>query len=166
MSAPPPSTVTVPEEQQPLFQYEELSQSFFSRWPALSLTAYLKGILGVWLGALVLVGPIAAGSFSPERDPLAWLGVATVGCNGILGLVLLRLYLGWRYVQRRLVEPEVLYEESGWYDGATCPKSPEELVQHTLIVEHQIKPIVQRLHRTFGIMAAVSGAAMLLWLWH
>ncbi len=162
---PPPSTVTVPEEQQPLFQYQELSESFFSRWPTLPLGSYLKGIVGIWLGAMILVGPIAAGSFSPWRDPLPWIGVATVGCNGMLGLVVLRLYLGWRYVQRRLQQPDVLYEESGWYDGATCPKSPEEVLQHNLIVEHQIRPILQRIHRTFLGLGVVSGVAMLLWLW-
>lgn len=163
MSVPPPSTLTVPQDQQPLHQYEELSESFFAGWPAKTLSSYLKGILGIWLGALFLVGPIAAGSYGPLRDPTPWLGAATVGANVILGFVLLRLYLGWRYVQRRLLQPDVLYEESGWYDGATCPKSPEEIVQHQLIVDHQITPILRRIHRTYLIMAAVTGVAILLW---
>lgn len=165
MTPPALSDPAIPKEQQPLNQYQELANSFFSRWPTLELKAYLKGIFGIWLGTWVITATVASGSFPPAQAPGHWLISAGLGSNLLLGLVLLRLYLGWLYVRGRLLNPEVLYEESGWYDGAVSTKSEAELIQHRLIVQHQIRPILQRLHRTFLWILGITGTALVLWPW-
>lgn len=165
MTKPAITDPAIPKEQQPLNQYQELADSFFSRWPAQDLRSYLKGIAAVWSGTLLITATIASSSFPPDRELGHWLISAGVGSNLLLTLILIRLYLGWLYVRARLLNPEVLYEESGWYDGAVSAKSQEELLQHQLIVQHQIKPILRRLHRTFLWILSLSGTALLLWPW-
>ncbi len=165
MTPPALSDPAIPKEQQPLNQYQELADSFFSRWPTLSLRGYLKGIFGIWLGTGVITATIASGSFSPGQELSHWLVSTVLGSNLLLSLVLIRLYLGWLYVRGRLLNPEVLYEESGWYDGAVSTKSQEELAQHHLIVQHQIRPILRRLHRTFLWILGISGLCLALWPW-
>jgi len=69
-------------------------------------------------------------------------------------------------VRRRLVQPRIPYEESGWYDGAMYVKSEEELAQHRLIVRYQVEPVLQRLRRSLWGVVGLSALTALLWpLW-
>ena len=78
-------------------------------------------------------------------------------------LALVRLYLGWSYVCDRLTSPTIFYEESGWYDGQTWTKPPEVLTRERLIVTYQVQPILQRLQRTFGLLALLLLAGTIAW---
>ncbi len=160
---PTTSTEVIPPEQQPLNQYQELNQSFFSGWPTLPLPNYLKGMARVWLVTLLLTAPISAASFPPQAEGIHW-GIATVlGSNGLLTLVIVRLYLGWHYVRQRLFRADVAYEESGWYDVTIATKSSEELAQHQLIARYQVDPVLQRIQRTLGWMVLISLGIGLMW---
>jgi hypothetical protein len=160
----PSTTSVIPPDQQPLKEYQQLRNSWFYRWPTLTLAAYLKGILAVWLGSWVLTGPVAASSFLLPQQWSLWGIVAGLAANFLLGLVLLRLYLGWIYVKQRLLSAEVVYEETGWYDIAVSAKSEGEVNQHRLIVQYQISPLLERIQRTFVWLAGGSfGAGLLGW---
>ncbi len=161
----PTSTQVIPHEQQPLTQYQELRRSFFSGWPAQSLGIYLKGFAKVWIPLFLLTAPIAAGSFSWRQDPGHWLATTILAANGLVSLVIVRLYLGWQYVQDRLRQEQVAYEESGWYDIAIAAKTPEELTQHRLIVQVEIAPIMQRIRRTLGWLVLTCVMLGLTWQW-
>ena len=55
----------------------------------------------------------------------------------------------------------MFYEESGWYDGQTWLKTPEFVVQDRLILNHQVRPLLDRLRRTFyglGTILAIGGS--------
>lgn len=72
-----------------------------------------------------------------------------------MGLLLLRLYLGWFYVRNRLTQETIVYEESGWYDGQIWTKSPEILARDRLIATYEIQPILKRLQQT-GLVLAIA----------
>ena len=59
----------VPEEQQPVNEYEQLKESWFFRWATLDVAPYTKKIVWLWLWTWLIVGPIAAASFPLKKAP-------------------------------------------------------------------------------------------------
>lgn len=153
----------VPPEQRPLNEYQALKESWFFGWVTLTRWQYITKLIWVWAGAWVVTGPVAAASFAPMKYPGYFLLSSAAGAGFLLGLAVLRLYLGWYYVRDRLYNQIIVYEESGWYDGQSWTKPPEILTQDRLIVTHQIKPIFQRLHRTWAIIGIFILAGTLSW---
>lgn len=148
----PVSVCPVPEEQQPLNEYTNLVESWFYRWATLKLSSYITPILWLWVISWLIAGPIAAYSFSPQKHLVQFMLCGIAGANGLVGLPLLLLYFGWRYVGDRLSRETVSYEESGWYDGQTWQKPSELITRDRLIVTYQIRPWLVRLQRTFILL--------------
>ncbi|NEQ26577.1 MAG: CGLD27 family protein, partial [Microcoleus sp. SIO2G3] len=96
-----------------------------------------------------------ASSFPFAKHPLQFLLSAAIGASILPTLALLRLYLGWIYVRDRLIQENIFYEESGWYDGQTWTKPAEVLQRDRLIVTYEIQPLLIRLKRTFGFLAVL-----------
>ncbi|MGK7876288.1 MAG: CGLD27 family protein [Xenococcaceae cyanobacterium] len=155
----------VPIEQQPINEYEQLKDSWFFRWATFEQLGYLRKLAWVWVWGWIIVGPIAAASFPPQKAPVLFGLSGAVGAGWLMALVLLRLYLGWSYVGDRLKAEKVFYEESGWYDGQVWQKPPEILTRDRLIVSYQVEPILERLKRTSAILAVLVGSGSLIWLW-
>ncbi|WP_448380284.1 CGLD27 family protein [Gloeomargarita sp.] len=159
------SPCPVPTEQQPLHEYQALRDSWFYRWPTLEGWAYgwrLGGVAG--LGALIAL-PVAAASFDPQTQPLAFILAAVAGTGVLPGWLLLHLYLGWRYVRQRLASRVIVYEESGWYDGRTWEKPPTVLLQEQLVSAYQVEPLLQRLRRSLvGLGMLYAAVGVLGWL--
>ncbi len=153
----------VPEEQQPANEYEELKESWFFRWAILAKGGYWRKLAWVWGLSWTIIGPIAAASFPLQKQPLLFMISGVLGTSLILGLVIIRLYLGWFYIGDRLKSDKVFYEESGWYDGQTWQKTPEVLTRDRLIFNYQVQPILQRLQQTALLLASVIGISGLLW---
>jgi hypothetical protein len=55
-------------------------------------------------------------------------------------------------VGNRLQLRDLPYEESGWYDGQIWTKPDDVFNRDRLIVDYQVKPILTRLRKTFGII--------------
>ncbi len=157
------SICPVPEEQQPINEYQELQESWFFRWVTLDLTSYITKLLCVWGLSWFVWAPVAAVSFAPKKYLVQFILCASAGSGVFLVLTLLRLYLGWSYVRNRLLKETIFYEESGWYDGQTWTKTPEIFTRDRLIVSYQIQPILQRLKRTFGILVLLVVGGGLIW---
>ncbi len=157
------SPCQVPPEQLPINEYQELSTSWFFRWGTLNLTGYLRTIVWVWGLGWIVAGPIAAASFAPGKYPLQFVLVGSAGASLLLALTLVRLYLGWFYIQSRLLSTTVFYEETGWYDGQIWPKPAEVLTQDHLVSTYQVRPILQRLRYTLGLLALVAIGGSVLW---
>jgi hypothetical protein len=164
MREPPVEFCPVPNEQQPLNEYEQLKESCCFRWVTLEQGQYWRKLSWLWLAGWLAISPIAAASFPLQRYPVRFGLSSTLGATLFLALVLLRLYLGWYYISDRLKSDKVFYEESGWYDGQIWQKPPSVLTRDRLIVSYQVLPILQRLQRTALILAAVVGSLSLLWL--
>lgn len=159
-----PSCCPVPEEQQPLHEYEQLKQSTLFSWTVLETPAYVRKLMWVWLWGWVISGPISAASFPPTQFPVQFFLTGTAGALLLVVMLLLRLYLGWSYVGDRLKQEQIAYEESGWYDGQRWQKPPEILARDRLIATYQIQPLLERLQRTFAAIAALIGLGSLAWL--
>jgi hypothetical protein len=160
------SSVTVcpvPDEQQPLNEYEQLKSSWLFRESSLSWREYLTKIAWIWGLSWLVAGPVAAASFPLHKYIAQFILTGMAGASiGVL-LVLLRLYLGWMYVRDRLVSPTVFYEESGWYDGQTWTKPVEVLTRDRLIVSYQIQPILLRLQLSFAGLGVLFLVGVLVW---
>lgn len=159
------SPCPVPTEQQPLNEYEALRDSWFYRWPALAWGDYGQRLgWAAGVGAVVAL-PVAAASFDPHTQPWGFTLAALAGVGVLPGLLLLQLYLGWRYVRQRLASRVIVYEESGWYDGQTWEKPPTTLLQEQLVSVHQVEPLLRRLRRSLaGFGVWYVAVALLGWL--
>lgn len=157
------SACPVPSEQQPINEYQTLSESWFFRWGNLDLSRYLLKLAWTWGLGWLISGPVAASSFPIAKHPLEFCIWGGAGASVLLTLVLLRLYLGWTYVCDRLSSPAIFYEESGWYDGQVWTKPPEVLTKERLIATYQIQPILKRLQWTFAGLAICFVVGGLVW---
>ncbi|MBD2100515.1 CGLD27 family protein [Leptolyngbya sp. FACHB-261] len=153
----------VPLEQRPLNEYEELRESWFFSWATLDIPTFVKRLAVVWLVGWSVSAPVAAYSFSPSRATLQFLLFAAAGASLPLGLVLLRLYLGWNYIRSRLLNATIPYEESGWYDGQYWTKPTEELTKDRLVFTYQVQPLLRRLERTFMVLGVLLVLGVLAW---
>lgn len=155
----------VPPEQQPLQEYEAIKTAWLFSWPVQSVLFYCRKLtwVGFWSG--LVLAPLVAASFPLGKASLPFACFTLVAALAMVALLVLRLYLGWRYVRDRLYRETVNYEESGWYDGQTWTKPTEVLARDRLVVTYQVQPILQRLLRTLGICALLMTASSLVgWL--
>ncbi|MBE9188590.1 CGLD27 family protein [Microcoleus sp. LEGE 07076] len=157
------SICPVPQEQRPVNEYQELTESWFFSWVTLDWPEYLAKLAWVLGWSCLVSGPIAASSFAPLKYPVQFALCTAAGAGFILGLALLRLYLGWFYVRSRLANSTVVYEESGWYDCQSWSKTPEILAQDQLIVNYELEPILRRLRQTFYGLTVLLVAGGLIW---
>jgi hypothetical protein len=153
----------VPIEQQPINEYEQLKDSWFFSWATLTLPKYVKKLVLLALIGLIGASPIAAYSFPITKKPLLFTLASGLGGFFILAIVLVQLYLGWRYVCDRLQQDVIFYEESGWYDGQSWAKTKEILERDRLVVSYQVKPILNRLKQTILVLLGLVSTDFVLW---
>jgi len=153
----------IPDDQQPLNQFQELQTSGFFMWPTLSGWAFWKGILKVWLPVVGVAGGLTATTLSLPQEWLSLGIISTCFAHGAVALVLVRLYLGWLHIEQRLRSPKVVYEESGWYDGTIYEKTIFELTQERLVAQHQVTPVVQRLGRYLLTLVLLIMVELAVW---
>ncbi|BAW95987.1 hypothetical protein NIES970_09060 [[Synechococcus] sp. NIES-970] len=148
----------VPEEQQPLNEYDQLKESWFFSWGSTEMITYIRKVIWVWFWATLIFTPIAWASFPFDRYPVKLVLSANLGGMFLLSLILIRLYLGWRYIRDRLQTENLTYEESGWYDGQIWQKPEAVLQRDRLIVSYQVAPILSRIQQTGLIVVAISSS--------
>jgi polyferredoxin len=145
----------VPREQRPLEQYKELQASWFFVWPHNGVRGLATPLIRAWLIVLPLTMLVASGSV-PLRHNLPQLVVAGAVAGLVVPMLLLvRQWLGWTTLQRRLMATAVEYEESGWYDGQVWEKPVEWRQQDLLVANHEVKPVLWRLQQAMAITAAL-----------
>jgi hypothetical protein len=145
----------VPPAQRPLQQYEELRDSWFFAWPSRGNGGLAKALLGCWLLALPPSLLVASGSWVLRYRPMELALAAAVAATLLPVLLLVRQWLGWRSIHRRLVSEKVEYEESGWYDGQVWEKPLSWRQQDLLVAQHQVRPVLSRLERALAISAGL-----------
>ena len=150
------STCPVPPDQRPLNEFQALQESWFFGWSKAENSKFWRLILIFWALPWLITGPVAASSFPWDDYPLVWSLTAAAGANIGVSLIVLRLYLGWGYVGKRLWRETVIYEETGWYDCQAWSKPPEELAKDRLIVIYQVNPILKRLGRLLLGLVAIT----------
>jgi hypothetical protein len=157
------SRCPVPIEQQPINEYQDVRESWFYSWAGRDLAGFLKPVIGLWLLSWAFAGPIAAASFHPAKQPLLFCLSGMMGAFSLPILALVQLYIGWSHVGGRLRQQAVPYEESGWYDGQVWVKPEDVVSRDRLIVDYQVKPILRRIQKTFGVIAGLLAVSLVLW---
>ena len=124
----------VPQEQQPIYEYEQLKESWLFNWGILATGKYVRKIIWVSFWSLLIVAPLSMSIYTPIKNPWELVLSSIIGVALLTGLFLSRIYLGWQYVKNRLKSDRIFYEESGWYDGQTWLKPTTMLNRDQLIV--------------------------------
>ena len=152
----------VPPEQRPLQEYEQLLASWFFVWPSHDLPGLLRPLTTSWLLLLPVSILVASGSWVLRHHPAQLVLAGMVAAVALPMLLLVRQWLGWNYVHRRLVSERVEYEESGWYDGQVWEKPLAWRQQDLLVAQHQVQPVLRRLQQgaALAVILALVGASL------
>ena len=155
------SKCPVPKEQQPTNEFIELSKSIIFSWPKTkrSLTIVL---IKFWVGTFLLFLIISSGSIYFKTSILKYTLLSFFSSLSIPLLILIRLYLGWYYVFKRLTSERVEYEESGWYDGQVWIKPLVLKEKESLIALIEVKPILINLIQILSIISSLALSGILL----
>ncbi|AZB71680.1 CGLD27 family protein [Synechococcus elongatus] len=156
------SVCPVPEEQQPLNEYQTLQDSWFFSWVCRPGLGYYRPLLWIWGWSWLIAAPVAAASFRPSRAGLEFVLSAAAGAAVPVLFAQIQLYSGWRHVRDRLAAESVPYEESGWYDGQFWQKPSEVLARDRLLASYEVQPLLDRLRQSIGRCLAFIGISALL----
>ena len=152
----------VPPEQRPLREYEQLLESWFFVWPAHNFRELVRPLATSWLLLAPLTVLVASGSWVMRHHPAQQVLAGLVAAVALPILLLVRQWLGWTYVHRRLLSERVEYEESGWYDGQVWEKPLAWRQQDLLVAQHQVQPVLRRLQQAamLAVILALVGASL------
>ena len=155
------SKCPVPKEQQPTNEFIELSRSIIFSWPKTKKSLVLI-LIKFWLGAFALFLVISSGSVYFKTSLLKYILLSFFSSLSIPLLIIIRLYLGWKHVFKRLTSERVEYEESGWYDGQVWIKPLVLREKESLIATIEVKPILNNLIQIFSIILVLALSGILL----
>lgn len=140
----------VPFDQQPLNEFYALKDSCLFSYFGLRFKNYIYSIVCVCCISAILFTPLvlAIKIFSL----IQFFALEFLLVTFTLVIILMRLYLGWSYVVKRLLSATIFYEESGWYDGQIWTKTAEMLIKDRLIGMYYVLPVLRRIKYTFAIL--------------
>ena len=152
----------VPPEQRPLREYEQLLESWFFVWPAHNFRELVRPLATSWLLLAPLTVLVASGSWVMRHHPAQLVLAGLVAAVALPILLLVRQWLGWTYVHRRLLSERVEYEESGWYDSQVWEKPLAWRQQDLLVAQHQVQPVLRRLQQgaALAVILVLVGASL------
>ena len=115
-----------------------------------------------WVASFILFIIISSGSIYFKTSLLKYILLSFFSSLSIPLLILIRLYLGWNHVFKRLTSEKVEYEESGWYDGQVWIKPLFLKEKESLIASIEVKPILKNLIQIFSIISVLALSGILL----
>ena len=153
------SICPVPKEQIPINEYQVLTNSIFFNWPCIGKAFFYKKLFYSWLILMPIITIICTGSHQLISSPGKLLLVSLVSSILLPFLLIIRHFLSWNYIYKRLRSEKIEYEESGWYDGQIWEKTLEMREKDILTAQHDIKPILYILKESllFTILALLIG---------
>lgn len=140
----------IPFDQQPLNEYAQLKQLILFDWSAQPLYSFIKKLLAIFLLLII----ITSSTSLIIHNKYTLFNISNIYSSAIFAtltieLIIIRLYLGWSYILKRLLSATVFYEESGWYDGQLWIKPSDILIQDRLVGIYQVMPIIRTLKVIF-----------------
>ncbi len=146
-------TCPVPVDQIPRNEYLSMCNSWFFKWPKSNSKKLFISLLNSWLTILPIFLLIAYGNFNPSRNH-----IIVLLNTGIISLIFpllltIRLWIGWKYIHRRLIADNIEYEETGWYDGMIWKKPIAWKEQDLLIAQYQVNPILLTIRKSMIIIS-------------
>ena len=135
----------VPLNQRPLNEFNSIRNSWIISWPFLERTIFYRKLTFSWLFITPVCYTISYGSDYLKNNTFELIIVSLTSSLALPILLLIRQWLSWIYIYKRLNSENIEYEESGWYDGQTWEKPIDWRAKDLLIAQHQIKPILNHL---------------------
>nr|YP_009294210.1 hypothetical protein Palma_018 [Palmaria palmata]AOM67650.1 hypothetical protein Palma_018 [Palmaria palmata] len=153
--SPKPDFCPVPFDQQPINEYEALKKSPLFNWSTTTNNQFFGQLLLLFT-LFYCIGISINWSIIVTHKLSALLLINSLIFSVlIIEIIMVRLYLGWSYVFKRLASATIFYEESGWYDGQLWIKSATLLTQDRLIGIYQVKPVLLRVKNIFFITSVI-----------
>ena len=135
----------VPSNQRPLNEFNSIRNSWIISWPFLDKSIFYRKLVLSWLFITPISLTISYGSDYLKNNIYELIFVSLTASVLFPILLLMRQWLSWAYVYKRLNSENIEYEESGWYDGQIWEKPIDWRAKDLLIAQHQIKPILSHL---------------------
>ncbi len=135
----------VPLNQRPLNEFNSIRNSWIISWPFLERNIFYRKLTLSWLFFTPVSVIISHGSDYLKNNIFELIFISITVSLAFPILLLIRQWLSWVYIYKRLNSENIEYEESGWYDGQIWEKPVEWRAKDLLIAQHQIKPILNHL---------------------
>ena len=148
------SKCPVPKEQQPTNEFLELSNSIVFSWPKSNVRLSIV-LITIWILTFLIFIFISSGSVYFEKNHMKYILLSFFSSLSLPLLIIIRLYLGWNHIFKRLTSEKVEYEESGWYDGQTWIKPLALKEKESLIATLEVKPILRNLIQIASIILSI-----------
>ena len=139
------SICPVPQNQRPLNEFNSIKNSWLISWPFLERNIFYTKLAFSWLFFIPVSLIISYGSDYLKNNIFELIFISLTASIAFPILLLIRQWLSWFYIYKRLNSEKIEYEESGWYDGQTWEKPVDWRAKDLLIAQHQIKPIINHL---------------------
>ena len=145
----------VPLNQRPLNEFNSIRNSWIISWPFLERIIFYRKLTFSWLIITPVCLTISYGSDYLKNNLFELIFISLTASLAFPILILIRQWLSWVYIYKRLNSENIEYEESGWYDGQVWEKPIDWRSKDLLIAQYQVKPILNHL-RTLMIVLFTS----------
>ncbi len=142
----------VPKNQRPLNEFNNIKDSWIISWPILGNRIFYKKLIFSWFLFLPINITISLGSPYLRNNLFDFIFISLISSIILPMLLLIRQWLSWKYILKRLNSESIEYEESGWYDGQTWEKPLDWRAKDQLIAQHEVKPILMQIENALKLI--------------
>ncbi len=151
----------VPQNQRPINEFNSIRNSWIISWPFLERNIFYRKLMFSWLFITPLSLTISYGSDYLKNNIFELIFLSFTASFAFPILILIRQWLSWVYIYKRLNSEKIEYEESGWYDGQTWEKPISWRAKDLLIAQHQVKPILNHLKVIILLLISIIISSLL-----
>ncbi len=151
----------VPLNQRPLNEFNSIRNSWIISWPFLERIVFYRNLIFSWLIISPVFLTISYGSDYLKNNLFELIFISLTASLSFPVLLLIRQWLSWVYIYKRLNSENIEYEESGWYDGQTWEKPIDWRAKDLLIAQYQIKPVLNHLEVIIVLLISVITSSIL-----
>ena len=151
----------VPQNQRPINEFNSIRNSWIISWPFLERNIFYRKLILSWLFITPVSLTISYGSDYLKNNIFELIFLSFTASLAFPILILIRQWLSWVYIYKRLNSEKIEYEESGWYDGQTWEKPISWRAKDLLIAQHQIKPILNHLKVIILLLISIIISSLL-----
>ena len=151
----------VPQNQRPINEFNSIRNSWIISWPFLERNIFYRKLTFSWLFITPVSLTISYGSDYLKNNIYELIFLSFIASIAFPLLIIIRQWLSWVYIYKRLNSEKIEYEESGWYDGQTWEKPISWRAKDLLIAQHQIKPILNHLKVIILLLISIIISSLL-----
>ena len=151
----------VPLNQRPINEFNSIRKSWIISWPLLEKNVFYSNLTLSWLFIIPVSLTISYGSDYLKNNIFELIFLSFTASVAFPILILIRQWLSWVYIYKRLNSEKIEYEESGWYDGQTWEKPISWRAKDLLVAQHQIKPILNHLKVIILLLISIIISSLL-----